>query len=119
MEDVSRRDCKNYVEEFEEEFKLHIQKKEDDNPVINSIKERYEESIYKRDDFQKKIQEIKIEIRLELEYRFGKECKELTNQLCYFEKVDRDEIVDKAFLTGYSIAEKFKNEVKKFEGRLC
>ena len=117
MEDVSKKD-KNYVEAFEEKFKIHIQKKEDDNPVLYSIKERYEESIYRKNEFRKQIYEIKLEIKAELEHKFGKECKELIDQLCYFEKVDRDEIVDKAFGTGYTVAEKFKDELKKAEGRL-
>ncbi len=115
MKKRKEEDISDYIKLFEEELKLHIQEKANNDSVLTVIKEKYEDSIYKRDEFQKKIFDIKSEIREMAEERFGRECKELIDQLCFFEKIDRDELMDRAFIKGFTIAAKLEDEIQKKE----
>ena len=115
MKKRKEEDISDKIKLFEEELKLHIQEKANNDSVLTVIKEKYEDSIYKRDEFQKKIFDIKSEIREMAEERFGRECKELIDQLCFFEKIDRDELMDRAFIKGFTIAAKLEDEIQKKE----
>ena len=54
MDDVQKMCGGNYLETFDDVLNIHIQRKHEKNPILTVIKERYEEAIYQRDEFQKK-----------------------------------------------------------------
>lgn len=114
-EDISNKSYNGYLETFDDVLNINIQRKYEKNPILTVIKERYEEAIYQRDEFQKKVFEKKSDVRKRIEERFGKECKELIDQLCFYEKIEKDELLDKAFLYGFSIATKLEEEIQKNE----
>ena len=115
MDDVQKMCGGNYLETFDDVLNIHIQRKHEKNPILTVIKERYEEAIYQRDEFQKKVFEKRSDVRKRIEERFGKECKELIDQLCFYEKIEKDELMDKAFLYGFTIATKLEDEIQKNE----
>ena len=107
-----------YAEEFDKRYKKEYLKKRKTIPILLNLFEEYESTIYSKSKLDKDISKIQKNIREELQDRCNEEQNELIEQLQTCIYFGTGELVEKAFVYGFCVAQSLEEEsevcIKKY-----
>lgn len=105
------REWDKYMKEYDKRYKLHIEKRKLDIPNLIALLERFDTEIYK----PTKIYELmmRVEDKIEKELNLNENQEKLLEKWKECEDNISNDIVEQAFLYGYSLAMGLKEECKK------
>ena len=101
-----------YLDDFDDKFRKQYNNKEKVIPILLNLYEQYKEEIFTLTTLDKEIHKLQLEISDKIEKKCNKKQKELIYQLKYCISSETDELVEKAFVYGFCVAESLKAETE-------
>ena len=106
---------KNYLEGFDKEFETDVAEKINKTPLMVRLYKDFIQEIYQPSKRYKLALKIKNEIDEDINKTFTKEQQELMKQFKECESIMIDDIVQEAFVFGFSMGYQLKEEaIKKY-----
>jgi len=103
-----------YLDEFDERYRKKYKDKQNIIPILLNLFETYEEDIYTPTTLDKEMHKLQLEISDKLQEKLNQEENELLEQLRYCIRAETGELVEKAFIYGYCLAQSQEEESKTF-----
>lgn len=103
-----------YLKEFDEKYRKRYHNKQEVIPMLSNLFEQYEEEIYTKSSLDKEMHKLQIEISNKLQEKLTQKQNKLLEQLRYCIGAETGELVEKAFIYGYCIAQSLKEESKEY-----
>ena len=104
---------KNYLEGFDKEFETDVAEKINKTPLMVRLYKDFIQEIYQPSKRYKLALKIKNEIDEDISKTFTKEQQELMKQFKECESIMIDDIVQEAFVFGFSMSYQLKEEATK------
>ena len=104
---------KNYLEGFDKEFETDVAEKINKTPLMVRLYKDFIQEIYQPSKRYKLALKIKNEINTDIEKTFTKEQKEIMKQFKECESIMIDDIVQEAFVFGFSMGYQLNEESTK------
>lgn len=104
---------KNYLEGFDKEFETDVAEKINKTPLMVRLYKDFIQEIYQPSKRYKLALKIKNEIDEDINKTFTKEQQELMKQFKECESIMIDDIVQEAFVFGFSVGYQLKEEATK------
>lgn len=104
---------KNYLEGFDKEFETDVAEKINKTPLMVRLYKDFIQEIYQPSKRYKLALKIKNEIDEDISKTFTKEQQELMKQFKECESIMIDDIVQEAFVFGFSMGYQLKEEATK------
>lgn len=104
---------KNYLEGFDKEFETDVAEKINKIPLMVRLYKDFIQEIYQPSKRYKLALKIRNEINTDIEKTFTKEQKEIMKQFKECESIMIDDIVQEAFVFGFSMGYQLKEEATK------
>lgn len=102
------------LDEFDERYRKNYNDKQKVMPVLLNLYEQYKEEIFTLTTLDKETHKLQLEISDKIEEKCNEEQKELIYQLKYCISAETGELVEKAFIYGFCVAQSLKNETEKY-----
>ena len=102
------------LNEFDEIYRKNYNNKEKVIPILLNLYEQYKEEIFTLTTLDKEIHKLQLENSDKIEKKCNKKQKELIYQLKYCISSETDELVEKAFVYGFCVAQSLKDETETF-----
>lgn len=113
IEEKRQTNVKDYFKGFYKEFEIYREEKIKEIPVILRLYENFIEEIYQPSKRYKLALKIRNEINEDIEKTFTDEQKEIMTQYKECENIMTDDMVQEAFVYGYSMCSQLKEESTK------
>lgn len=97
-----------YLEEYENEYEKHIEKIKKEIPVLIEVFEKFEEKIYE----PTKIYELTINVKDKLLMDLNEVQKEIIEKIEICEDNISSNLIERAFIYGFTVANKLLEESK-------
>lgn len=113
IEELRKQNYKNYLEGFDEEFETHTKVRIKETPLLLALFNEFVQEIYRPSEMYKLAAKTKNIINDELLKILNEEQKNLLEQWQYCEDRILDDMVEQAFVYGYSTAVELREEAIK------
>lgn len=102
-----------YINEYEKLYELEQKRKKETIPTLMELFERFDEKVCKTTEIYKLSSEMKSKIEEELTNDFSKNQKILLENWINCEDNILNDLIEQAFIYGYSLGSELKEESKK------
>lgn len=102
-----------YLKGFDEEFKTHTGQRIKETPLLITLFQEFVQEIYQPSSLYQMAQQIKSKISDELDKTLNKKQKKLLEQWKFCEDRLLDDMIEQAFVYGYSMASQLREEAIK------
>ncbi|MBP3831964.1 MAG: hypothetical protein ILA02_06295 [Clostridia bacterium] len=102
------------LNEFDEIYSKNYNDKQKVMPILLNLYNQYKEEIFTLTTLDKEIHKLQLEISNKIEKKCNKKQKELIYQLKYCISSETGELVEKAFVYGFCVAQSLKDEADTF-----
>lgn len=114
MKEKAKTGFEKFIDEFDAKYRKRMYEKQKIKPIILNLFEQYEEDIYTQSTLDKEIHNLQLEISNKLQDKCTEEQNELIEQLQYCIWAENGELVEKAFIYGFCVAQSFKEEALEY-----
>lgn len=102
-----------YLKGFDEEFETHTKQRIKETPLLITLFQEFVQEIYQPSSLHQMAQQVKFKISDELDKSLNKEQKKLLEQWKFCEDRILDDMIEQAFVYGYSISSQLREEAIK------
>ena len=102
------------LDEFDDKFYKQMQDKQKVIPILLNLFEQYEEDINTQSTLNKEMHKLQMKITNKLEEKCDREQNELIEQLTYCISAESNELIEKAFVYGFCVAQSLKEETEEY-----
>lgn len=103
-----------YLDEFDKRYRKNYKDKQNTIPILLNLFETYEEDIYTPSTLDKEMHKLQLEISDKLQEKLNQEENELLEQLRYCIGAETGELVEKAFIYGFCVAQSLRKKARKY-----
>lgn len=102
-----------YLKGFDEQFDTHTKQRINETPLLINLFQEFVQEIYKPSSLYEMAQQLKFKISDELDKSLNKKQKKLLEQWKFCEDRLLDDMIEQAFIYGYSMASQLREEAIK------
>ena len=102
------------LDDFDDKFRKQYNDKQKVIPILLNLYEQYKEEIFTLTTLDKETHKLQLQISDKIEEKCNEEQKELIYQLKYCISSETGELVEKAFVYGFCVAQSLKDEADTF-----
>lgn len=113
IEQARKKDYKDYLEGFDEEFETHTKERIRETPLLLALFNEFIQQVYRPSKIYKLAKETKSIINTELTKFLNDEQKNLLEQWQYCEDRILDDMVEQAFIYGYATSVQLRDDAVK------
>ena len=109
---------KEFLKGFDEEFETHTKNRIKETPLLLTLFRDFIQEIYRPSEIYKLSIQAKKQITEELNKNLNKQQKKLLEKWQYYENIMSEDLVEQAFIYGYSMCNQLKEEsIKQYNYR--
>ena len=101
---------KEFLKGFDEEFETHTKNRIKETPLLLTLFRDFIQEIYRPSEIYKLSIQAKKQITEELNKNLNKQQKKLLEKWQYYENIMSEDLVEQAFIYGYSMCNQIKQE---------
>lgn len=113
IEQAKKKDYKDYLEGFDEEFETHTKERIKETPLLLALFQEFVQQVYRPSKMYKLAIKTKDTINTELTKSLNDEQKNLLEQWQYCEDRILDDMVEQAFIYGYATSVQLRDDAVK------